>query len=108
MAETLEPSTIRHLILEAKLAGDGPGSNFQISDIVRTVVDMAVAQKLLSSAPRVEYQHPFADKITAVIWDLIIEGVYTPGGRDADAEFLVPSSCGVWTQVLRACGANTA
>jgi hypothetical protein len=79
MAETLESSIIRHLILKAKLTGGGTGSPFQISDIARTVVDMAIKEGLLSEAPRLEYQSPLADKITAVIWELIIEGVYTPG-----------------------------
>jgi hypothetical protein len=79
MDETLESSIIRHLILKAKLTGGGSGSNFQISEIVRTVVDIAVQRGLVSVAPRLEYQNPLTDKITAVIWELIIEGVYTPG-----------------------------
>jgi len=77
--EDLESSVIRHLILKAKLTGSGMGNNFQISTIVRAVCDLAVGSGLLREVPRLEYQHPMADKITAVIWELIIEGVYTPG-----------------------------
>jgi len=79
MPETLESNIIRHLILKAKLKGGGSESNFQISDIVRTVVEIAVRNGLLSESPRLEYQNPLADKITAIIWELIIEGIYTPG-----------------------------
>ena len=73
MAETLESGVIRHLILATKL-GDG-----QISDIVGNVMSAAVAKGLLREAPDIHYQCPLADKITAVIWELIMEGVYTPG-----------------------------
>ena len=73
MAETLESSTIRHLILTTKLG------NGQISDIARNVAYAAVRQGLLSEAPDLHYENPLADKITAVIWELIVEGVYTPG-----------------------------
>jgi hypothetical protein len=83
MSETLESSIIRHLILKAKLTG-GSGNNFQIFDIVQRVVALAVRDGHLREAPHydnlVKYQNPLADKITAVIWELIIEGVYTPGG----------------------------
>jgi hypothetical protein len=77
--ETLESNVIRHLILKAKLTGDDPSSNFQIASIVQTVVNMAVEKHLLTEMPRLDYSNPLADKITAVIWELIIEGVYTPG-----------------------------
>jgi hypothetical protein len=77
--ETLESNIIRHLILKAKLTGDDPSSNFQIATIVQTVVNMAVEKHLLSEMPRLDYSNPLADKITAVVWELIIEGVYTPG-----------------------------
>src|SRR5438046_566658 len=75
----LESSVIRHLILKAKLTGEGPGSSFQISDIVRAVVETAVRNGALRETPNLEYSNPLADKITEVIWELIIEGVYTPG-----------------------------
>ncbi len=73
MVETLEASVIRHLILTAKMGGG------QIRDIVQNVLTSAVAKGLLREAPDIHYQCPLADKITAVIWELIIEGVYTPG-----------------------------
>lgn len=73
MAETLESSVIRHLILTTKLGGG------QISDIVQNVLTSAVAKGLIREAPDIHYQCPLADKITAVIWELIVEGVYTPG-----------------------------
>ncbi len=75
--EDLDSSVIRHLILKAKLTGGV--YNFQISTIVQAVCDMAVKDGLLPEAPRLQYQNPLADKITAVIWELIIEGIYTPG-----------------------------
>lgn len=68
-----DSSVIRHLILTARL-GSG-----QINDIVRTVVDSAVAMGLLPGAPDLHFESPLTEKITAVIWELIIEGVYTPG-----------------------------
>ena len=71
--ETLESSVIRHLILKAKLEGG------QLFDIGRTVLNMAVKEGLLSVAPDLAYQNPLAEKITVVIWELIIEGLYTPG-----------------------------
>src|SRR6478672_8574169 len=71
--ETLESSKIRHLILTAKLGGG------QISDIVQHVLQSAVATGLLHDMPDIHYECPLADKITAVIWELIIEGIYTPG-----------------------------
>ena len=77
--EMLESSVIRHLILKAKLTEDVAGSNFQISDVVRTVIDTAVKNGSLPETSRLEYSNTLADKITAVIWELIIEGVYTPG-----------------------------
>ena len=73
MADDLDSSTIRHLILATKLG------NGEISHIATNVVDAAVRQGLLSEAPDLHYQSPLADKITAVVWELIIEGVYTPG-----------------------------
>ena len=79
MAETLESSLIRHLILKAKLTGGGAASNLQMFDIVRAVGHMAVEMSLLDEAPRPEYFDPLVDKIVAVIWELIMEGVYTPG-----------------------------
>ena len=80
MGETLESSVIRHLILKAKLASGEQGRNLQIADIVQKVWDMAVRDSFLREAcPRLEYQNLLFDKITAVIWELIIEGVYTPG-----------------------------
>src|ERR1039457_3044603 len=72
-ANQLDSSMIRHLILKAKLEGG------QISDIGRNVVYMAVQERFLSTAPELAYEHPLSGKITAVIWELIIEGVYTPG-----------------------------
>ena len=75
---TLESSAIRHLILKAKLTGK-PQSQLQMSDIVRTVVDMAVKQGLLREAPHQYLEPQLEGKISAVIWELIIEGVYTPG-----------------------------
>jgi hypothetical protein len=73
MAETLESNIIRHLIMKARITGG------QISDIGRTIVEMAVKDGLLAMALDLAYENSLADKITAVIWELIIEGVYTPG-----------------------------
>jgi hypothetical protein len=50
-----------------------------MGDIVRTVVDMAVKQGLLREAPHLYVESQLEGKISAVIWELIIEGVYTPG-----------------------------
>jgi hypothetical protein len=75
---TLESSVIRHLIFKAKLAGK-PQSALQIDDIVRSVVNMAVKEGFLHEAPTTLYGSPLEGRITAVIWELIIEGVYTPG-----------------------------
>lgn len=69
----LEPSAIRQLIFTTKL-GSG-----QISDIVRNVLYAAVKNGLLKEAPDIHYENPLTNKITAVIWELIMEGVYTPG-----------------------------
>jgi hypothetical protein len=69
----LDSTVIRHLILTTKL---GAG---QISDIVRNVLYAAVNKGLLHEVPNIQYQCPLADKITAVIWELIMEGVYAPG-----------------------------
>jgi hypothetical protein len=71
--ETLESSVIRHLILTAKLPSG------QISDIVRNVLQTAVGRGLLREAPEIHYGCPLADKVTEVIWELIMEGVYAPG-----------------------------
>jgi hypothetical protein len=73
MAETLDSDVIRRLILKGKRTGG------QIGDIGRDVVYMAVQNGFLSVAPDLAYENPLAEKITAVIWELIIEGVYTPG-----------------------------
>jgi hypothetical protein len=73
MTANLDSSTIRHLILTTKLSGG------QIGDIARNVAYAAVHQGLLSAVPDFAYQTTLGDKITAVLWELIIEGVYTPG-----------------------------
>jgi hypothetical protein len=72
-AKKLDSSTIRHLILAAKIG------NGEISYIATNVVQSAFRQGLLSEVPDLHYQNPLADQITAVVWELIIEGVYTPG-----------------------------
>lgn len=69
----LDSNTIRRLILKTK------ASNGQIGDIGRNVLYMAKTEGLLSTVPDLAYEHPLAQKITAVIWELIIEGIYTPG-----------------------------
>jgi hypothetical protein len=69
----LDSSTIRHLILATKL------NSGQISDIARNVAYAAVRQGLLTVAPDFAYESSLANKITAVVWELILEGVYTPG-----------------------------
>jgi hypothetical protein len=61
------------LILKAKLKG---GS---LWDIANMVFQMAVQEGYLSAVPDLAYQHPLSEKIVAVVWELIIEGVYTPG-----------------------------
>ncbi len=73
MQNELDSNTIRHLILATRLGGG------QISDIARNVAYAAVRKGLLSKVPDFAYETPLADKITAVIWELIMEGVYTPG-----------------------------
>jgi hypothetical protein len=73
MADDLDSSTIRHLILKAKVISG------QISDIGSTVLSMAVREGILSAVPDLAYEPPLSQKVTAVIWGLIIEGVYTPG-----------------------------
>src|ERR1039457_6134611 len=76
MADTgreLDSSTIRHLILTT------PVSSGQISNIARNIAYAAVRQGLLTEVPDFAYETPLADKITAVVWELILEGVYTPG-----------------------------
>src|ERR1700684_3399188 len=73
MPETLESNVIRDLILTSKWNAG------QISDIVRNVLYAAVAIGQLRDAPDIEYKCPLANKITAVIWELIMEGVYAPG-----------------------------
>ena len=73
MPETLDSNMIRHLILKFKR------ERGQISDIVQAVLQLAVKEGALSSVPNIQYENPLADKITAVIWELIIEGLYTPG-----------------------------
>lgn len=71
--EDLDSATIRRLIFKTR------AQNGQIGDIGRNVVYEANRQGLLSSTPDLAYAHPLAEKITAVIWELIIEGIYTPG-----------------------------
>ena len=71
--ETLDSSIIRHLIFKAKMRGG------QLGDVVRTVAAIAVEKGLLAGVPDFAYQNQLADKITAVVWEFIIEGVYTPG-----------------------------
>jgi hypothetical protein len=72
-AGELDSATIRRLILKSKLNGG------QLSDIGVHVVHLAMQEGLLSTAPDLSYGHPLAEKITAVVWELIIEGIYTPG-----------------------------
>ena len=81
MAETLESNVIRHLILKAKMTGGGQNSKLRVADIVKAVVEGAVEKGFLKEPLRLEleYYNPLFDKIVAVIWELIIEGVYTPG-----------------------------
>ena len=67
----LDSTAIRHLILATKLSGG------QIGDIARNVAYAAVRQGLLTEVPDFAYETPLADKITAVVWQLILEGVYT-------------------------------
>jgi len=43
------------------------------------VFQKAVQEGYLSAVPDLAYQHPLSEKIVAVVWELIIEGVYTPG-----------------------------
>lgn len=71
--EDLDSAIIRHLILESRIPSG------QIGDIVRSVCSRALQRGLLQTMPQIEYQNPLSDKITAVIWELIIEGIYTPG-----------------------------
>jgi hypothetical protein len=75
MPETLDSSLIRHLILKGRFTSP----NLQISDIGRSVVSWAVNGGFLSGHVDLHYDNALAEKITAVIWELIFEGVYTPG-----------------------------
>jgi hypothetical protein len=69
----LNADAIRRLIFKAKLQG---GSLWDISN---TVLHLAVQEGYLSTVPDLAYQNPIAEKILAVVWGLIIEGIYTPG-----------------------------
>ena len=75
MAETLDSNLIRHLILRGKFTSP----NLQIGEIGRSVVSWAVNGGFLSALVDLHYDTALAEKITAVIWELIFEGVYTPG-----------------------------
>lgn len=75
---TLESSVIRHLILKSKLTSKTQPST-KIDDIVRTVLDMADREDVLSEIPVSYEKSALEGKILAVIWGLIIEGVYMPG-----------------------------
>ncbi len=69
----LNADAIRRLIFKAKPQG---GSLWDISNIV---LHLAVQEGYLPTVPDLAYQNPVAEKILAVVWGLIIEGIYTPG-----------------------------
>ena len=75
---TLESSVIRHLILNSKVTGKTQTSA-KIDEIAGKVVDMAVKEGFLQEEPLPNERSALEGKILAVIWGLIIEGVYTPG-----------------------------
>ena len=71
----LNADAIRHLIFKAKRQG---GSLWDISSMI---LHLAVQEGYLSAVPDLAYENPVAEKILAVVWGLIIEGVYTPGSN---------------------------
>jgi hypothetical protein len=75
---TLESNVIRHLILDAKLPSKAHDST-EIGNIVAAVFNMAVTDGFLHEVPSGHDESALEGKIIAVIWGLIIEGVYTPG-----------------------------
>ena len=75
---SLESSVIRHLIFKAKLTAT-PQRALLMADIVQRVISMAVSDGFLRQEPSHDQRSALESKVTEVIWELIIEGVYTPG-----------------------------
>jgi hypothetical protein len=73
MRETLEASQIRYLIFKAKMQNGG------VLAVARNVANLAHNLGWISAVPDMHYEHPLGEKILAVVWELILEGVYTPG-----------------------------
>ena len=69
----LDSALIRQLIFATKLG------NGQISDIVRNVLYAAAYKGLLEQVPDLHYENPLANKISSVVWELVLEGIYAPG-----------------------------
>lgn len=86
---TLDSNTIRHLIFKAKLS-DTPQKTVRICDVVAAVFELAVNEHYLDKAPALYAASEPEKAILAVIWGLIIEGVYTPGAgmEDPNLPFL--------------------
>jgi hypothetical protein len=76
MSETLSANHIRRLILKAKLPGGA------LQDMARTIASMAKEENLISSVPDFAYSTQVTDGIAqailAVVWEMIIEGLYAP------------------------------
>lgn len=78
MPEALSRAEIRRLILKIKYPGG------HVVGLARAIAAEAVAAGMLSSTPNFAYSSPEADSLSAsiltVCWELVLEGVYSPGG----------------------------
>jgi hypothetical protein len=78
MYDVLDFSQIRRIIFKMRWHGG------QIIGLARSVAEAARAEGLISQVPDFAYSSsstdPLAERILSVCWELVLEGLYTPGG----------------------------
>lgn len=74
----MDSSLIRSVILSMKpLEQEGQG--LSIFNVVQFVLTSAVKKGYIQEAPPLKPETPLTRNVLAVIWELVIEGVFTPG-----------------------------
>ncbi len=85
MFDALNSSEIRRIIFKLKHPAG------QIIGLARMVAASAQTEGLIDDVPEFVYSNPsvdaLAERILAAYWELVLEGVYTPGGRVHQTDF---------------------
>jgi hypothetical protein len=85
MYDSLTSSEILRIVFKNKYAGG------QIVGLARFVVQTAKTEGLIQNVPDFAYSSPdhdlLGERIMAVYWQLVLEGIYTPGGSIQQPSF---------------------